>query len=92
MITPVCLTVWSKVFHCACWNKQYDQSEFLVNFIHFVSPQDFGFVVSSFHGQNKITSKFNFIMNNGNAFACILQVFRNNTQHHYDIIVNANFV
>lgn len=34
-ITPVNLTIWSEVFRCACWNKQYDQSEFLVNFILF---------------------------------------------------------
>ena len=35
VITPVCLTIWSEVFHCPCWNKQYDQSEFLINFILF---------------------------------------------------------
>ena len=41
-------------------------------------------MVSSFHGQNKITTKFNFIMNNWNTFACILRVFRNYTQHHHN--------
>ena len=49
-------------------------------------------MVSSIHVQNEIATKLNFIIDNWIPFACILQVFRNNTQHHYNIIVNANFV